>query len=60
VSLAKVARGRPRVPADQKKSAMVGVRMLPALRDRLKQVATSNDKSLSAEIENRLEQSFNV
>jgi hypothetical protein len=49
--------GRPSISADQRRTAALGFRPTPAIRQWLEQEAANNLRSLSAEIESRLEQS---
>lgn len=50
--------GRPSVSADQRRQAALGFRPTPEIRQKLEERAATNLRSLSAEIESRLEQSF--
>jgi hypothetical protein len=51
-------RGRPPLPPGQGKRASFTTRLRAALRDRLKEAAANEGRSLSEEIEFRLELSF--
>ena len=50
--------GRPSVSADKRRQAALGFRPTPDIRQRLERTAAVNFRSLSAEIESRLEMSF--
>ena len=50
--------GRPSISAEQRRKAALGFRPTPEIRQRLERAAAVNFRSLSAEIESRLEMSF--
>ncbi len=50
--------GRPSISAEQRRKAALGFRPTPDIRQRLEQATAVNFRSLSAEIESRLEMSF--
>ncbi len=52
--------GRPPLPASKKRLPSVGFRPTPEIRKKLAKAADSSDRSLSQEIESRLEASFLV
>jgi Arc-like DNA binding domain len=52
------ARGRPRVPDEARKRNNVTIRMRDELRSKIEQNATAQQRSISEEIETRLERSF--
>lgn len=52
--------GRPPLPQKDRKLASVAFRPTPSMRDRLETAASANERSLTAEIEARLEHSFLV
>ncbi len=54
----KKRRGRPCLPAAEAKSTNLKFRARAGLRERLAVAAAGNDRSLSEEIERRLEESF--
>lgn len=53
-------RGRPPLPADQRKRASINTRLRPPLKERLEARAAEHGRSLSEEIESRLEQSEQI
>lgn len=54
----KARRGRPAMPDGQRKRNNVTIRMRPAMRMRLEQLAAQSDRSVSEEIERRIETSM--
>ena len=50
--------GRPTLPKDQRRGASMGFRPTPEIRQRLEAAAQENGRSMSQEIEHRLERSF--
>ncbi len=52
--------GRPPLPLEKKRGASMGFRPTPTLREKLEGQAAVNQRSVSQEIEYRLQQSFDV
>ena len=50
--------GRPRLAPGKRRGASMGFRPTPAIREKLEKTATENGRSMSQEIETRLELSF--
>lgn len=55
---AKKRMGRPPLPPDKKRGQTVGFKPTPEVRQKLQEAAAANDRSVSKEIETRLERTF--
>lgn len=57
---AKRGPGRPRLNPDERRSCNVTTVIIPSLYTKLKEAASASDRSLSQEMANRLERSFDL